>query len=132
MLELNSKWSEFVDLLPVRNACDAGINWTKDVLDKDPSMSMATGMEFFLDDPQAPQKWAVWILLNLYDDMSQDLRYLWIKKITYEMEAFQLYIHQKNFTEEEEKILEALFKNKLPTAEKELATGIVVKENICR
>ena len=50
--------------------------------------------------------------------------------ITDPMMAFQLYLRAGWLKDEEDKLLEAKFKGKLPTAEAELANGIVKRMKV--
>ena len=71
------------------------------------------------------QSWAYWDLHVLGAITDSEVRKILIGKIEDPMIAFNLYLSLPWLTDEEDKLLEEKFKGKLPTAEKELADGIV-------
>jgi len=71
--------------------------------------------------------WAVGCLSRFGKDLATEIRQVIISQIIGEMMAFQTYIAYKWLTDEEDKLLEEKFKGKLPTAEAELAKGIVTR-----
>ena len=77
------------------------------------------------------QSWASWYLAVLGEDNEIKLRKIMISRIKDPMMAFTLYLRLSYLTDEEDKLLELKFKGKLPTAEAELAKGIVKREKIC-
>ena len=83
-----------------------------------------------LTDPECRDGWTHWYLIFLGERSSATLRKGSIACIRHPMTAFALYCDLDFFTEEEEKLLIAKFKGKLPMAEKELATGVVVRKKV--
>lgn len=72
--------------------------------------------------------------LNLVNELSKKhLSEKWIMHgnilmITKPIEAFQVYVEETDLSEEEEALLLSKFKGKLPTAEKELQTGVITRK----
>lgn len=79
----------------------------------------------FLQDPKADESWAAWGLRRFGKQMSPEVKEGFIAKVHDPMMAFELYTRLEWLTDEEDKLLEAKFKGKVPTAEAELANGIV-------
>lgn len=71
------------------------------------------------------QSWAAWYLSVFGKENDVELREKIFAHIKDPMMAFSLYLRLDWLTDEEDKLLEAKFKGKLPTAEAELAQGIV-------
>lgn len=69
--------------------------------------------------------WVCWALKKFGEKLSSKLRIGFINKIITPMEAFILYLDMGDLSDEEDLLLEAKFKGKLPRAEEELATGVV-------
>jgi len=80
------------------------------------------------DNPE--QSWAVWYLMVLGEKSNTVIRKRMIEHIHDPMMAFQSYLQLHWLTDEEDKLLEAKFKDRLPTAEAELANGIVKKVRV--
>ena len=92
------------------------------------NLSFIEGIDRFLEDDEAKQGWAVWGLRRFGKQMSLKVREGFIAKVYDPMRAFSLYLKLDWLTDEEDKLLEAKFKGKLPRAEKELAQGIVKRK----
>lgn len=73
------------------------------------------------------QSWAYWDLLILGEETESKIRKVLISKITDPMIVLRLYIDLTFWTDEEDKLLEAKFKGKLPTPEKQLADGTLTR-----
>ena len=71
---------------------------------------------------------STWALKFL--DSSPELRLKFINNIMDPMVAFNIYISIENLTDEEDTLLKTKFEGKLPTAEKELRTGIVSRSKV--
>lgn len=68
----------------------------------------------------------IWFLYTFGEEIEPTLREkILTSSVKDSMLAFQIYIKCAWLTEKEDKLLEGMFKGKLPTAENELATGIV-------
>lgn len=75
-----------------------------------------------------PNEHAVVLDLHWHGALTHpDIRRVLIGKIQDPMRAFQAYLTFDWLTDEEDKLLEEKFKGKLPTAEKELESGIVTR-----
>lgn len=72
------------------------------------------------------QSHAIGTLRIYYDYFDDEIRKDLIAAVINPMAAFQLYLNL-NLTDEDDNLLEAKFKGKLPQAEKELVEGIVVR-----
>lgn len=92
-------------------------------------LAKGTAMDMALATPNA--SWAMWDLKHLGEETDPKIRKVLLSKILDPMMAFVLYISLPFWNDEEDKILEAKFKGKLSTAEKELVDHIVTraKEN---
>ena len=76
------------------------------------------------------QSWAAWYLRIFGENSEISLRKKMIAQIKDSMMAFSLYCKLSWLTEEEDKLLEDKFKGRLPTAEAELAQGIVARNKV--
>jgi len=81
-------------------------------------------------DETPDQSWATWYLVVLGRENDVKLRKAMIAHIKDPMMAFSLYLRLAWLTDEEDKLLEVKFRGKLPTAEAELANGIVKREKV--
>ena len=115
------------DLLKLDNAMliPCGVAYDVVFKHKDLTMNMVLKTKPFCSDG-----WAYWIMLNMGQYFEANVRLEFIKKIKTEMRAFQLYINREDLTNEEDELLKSIFEGKLPTAEKELTEGIVLREKI--
>ena len=117
-----TKASDFAKVLTKLNACSEAMNRLYEDYPAQ-QLSIATLLNVCSTFPD--QSWAIWVLKIFGQDMSTDLRQVLISKVTDSMMAFRLYLDFPWLTDEEDILLETKFKGKLPTAEKELADGIV-------
>ncbi len=76
------------------------------------------------------QSWAYWYLRVFGRKNDIGLRKKMIAHIKDSMRAFQLYLKLPWLTDEEDRLLEAKFKGRLPNAEKQLAQGIVKRMKV--
>jgi hypothetical protein len=83
-----------------------------------------------ISDPKFDQSWAAWALQRIGRVSDTTITKKYIDKITDPMMAFSLYLELSWLSDEEDKLLEAKFKGKLPTAEAELAQGIVKRKKV--
>jgi hypothetical protein len=72
-------------------------------------------------------RWIHGCLARFGQSLSSEVRQLMIKQIDEPMFAFCCYRQFAFWTDTEDRILESIFKGKLPTAEKELADGVVTR-----
>jgi len=118
----NTPAKDFEKMLIRLKACGEAMNR----LHKDyPAQQLSTATLLDICNTFPDQSWTIWVLKVFGQDMSTDLRQVLISKVTDSMMAFRLYLDFPWLTDEEDILLEAKFKGKLPTAEKELADGIV-------
>lgn len=79
-------------------------------------------------DPIVPVQWAHWLLKNFGKDFDESIRSHMIEKIRkhegQEMAAFILWRDSEWLTDEEDSILESIWRNNLPMVEKELKRGL--------
>lgn len=73
------------------------------------------------------QAWSISVLKLFYDELSIDYRKEFLENITNPVSALCLYLRLEHLTDEDDVILEAKFKGKLPRAEAGLADGTVVR-----
>ena len=85
-----------------------------------------TAMDMAVNTPN--QGWAVWDLKILGKETHPEVRKVLISKLTDPMLTFRLYLDLDFWTDEEDRLLEAKFKGKLPQAEKELQEGVVQRK----
>ena len=74
--------------------------------------------------------WTVWALKKIGEKYSQADRLHELAKIQDPMTAFQLYITLPWLTDKDDELLLSKFQGKLPTAEAELAQGIVKRAKV--
>lgn len=126
----DSLCGDLVKELQARNACKEAINWINSVVT--PKQSIDELLDAYLMDAKSPGTYSVWVLQNIYNLLTPDIRIRFISKIANEMTAFFLYLDCKDLNSEEEKLLTRVFKGKLPNAEKELTAGIVSRKKLCQ
>ncbi len=131
MIDLNTKTSEVISAIQEitkqskkPSPCATAIDWMRQYGNN----PISRAMEHFLGDSEAAQSWATWYLAKVGEQTSPALRKGFITKIQDPMSAFNLYLKASWLTDEEDELLEAKFKDKLPTAEAELAKGIVKRK----
>ena len=71
--------------------------------------------------------WSEWILRNMGEYFTEEVRIGFIQNIKNEMTAFQMYLDREDLTDNEDKELKLIFEGKIPTAEKELRDGTVFR-----
>lgn len=70
----------------------------------------------------------IWFIYTFGEEIDPSLRKkIFASSVKDSMTAFQVYLRCRWLTDEEDKLLEAMFKGKLPTAETELEKGIVTR-----
>jgi hypothetical protein len=123
MLTRKTNIQDFLAQMKASSLCGESILWVEKIKDQDNTTTLgqlADSLELVKD-----QDWAVGCLM-LYDGLlDTELRKSFIRKVTDSMSAFVLYTKLKTLTSEEDRMLLAIFKGKLPTAERELAEGKV-------
>jgi hypothetical protein len=78
-----------------------------------------------LTDPDFNPQWELWYLHYFGEQTEVNCRMKGLRLIKDPVMAFRIYRTYPWLSDEEDKLLEEKFKGKLPTAENELATGIV-------
>lgn len=126
-LTRDSKFIEYVKLLNDKMACVEAIDHYENNLSINPDITVGEELDKFLADESIGQSWATWTLKVLGNDLAEDIRLGFIEKIKDPMMAFDVYLSLADLTSEEDQLLEAKFKDKLPRAEKELKDGIVTR-----
>jgi len=78
----------------------------------------------YLADDSVPVDWALFLIPTYYDDFSEEIRLMWMEKITDPLDAFTIY-RPLSLTEDEKKLLEGKFKGRLPKVEEEIRQGVI-------
>lgn len=120
----NRKVRDTIETIKLKGACAEAVAWWEERRD----YTLLELAEEFARDDKTPQSWAVGYLTIFGQASDIKIRKLMIAKITDSMTAFGLYLDLSWLTIEEDKLLEAKFKGKVPTAEAELAHGIVKRK----
>ena len=131
MLTLESKFSEFIELcrkagacadegeaIPVMEDANKGNGMTADG-------TCADGFALYRDGKEFPESWAEWVLEKVGKEMDEKCRAFFIAKIKNEMSALQVRAKCDFLTTAEHATLLSKYEGKLPTAEKEIRTGVV-------
>ena len=127
MINKNDNAIEFINKCTDVKSCAKAMSWLNNNYKKDNNITTYDIVKKYLEDDNADRGWAVWALEKIGEGLDTNIRKLCINKILDPMIAFQLYIRSKFFTKEEENLLKKKFEGKLPTAEKELKDGVIVK-----
>jgi hypothetical protein len=134
MLTLDSKFSEFIDLCRKHGACEDAFTWMQGEIDKDKKIIFGKAMEDYLADEKGDPGYASWILKVAGNELDEEIRKGFIAKIKDPMDAMRIHLDCAFLTDEEDKLLETKFikdgKHLLPTVEKELAAGVVVRAKV--
>jgi len=120
-ISLDTKTSDVLDQLKEQSPCAEAIDWMEQY--KDLSWDECIDSHK-IDD----QSWAMWLLVKVGKVSNLELRKKLIDRIRDPMMAFSLYLRTDWLTDEEDRLLEAKFKGKLPRAEAELSQGIVKRK----
>lgn len=102
-------------------ACAEAIDWYRHFTD----VPFGESIDAVLADTTANPSWTAWFLTILGEKIDPEPRKRLLGKIRDPMMAFSLYLGCEWLTDEEDQLLEAKFKGKLPAAEAELAQGIM-------
>jgi len=106
------------------SACPEAVAWVR----KHANKTWGEAADDMVADASFEQGWAAWVLTKMGRVDDATIIKAHIDKITDPMMAFQLYLDLDWLSDEEDKLLEAKFKGKLPTAEAELAQGKVKRK----
>jgi len=124
MFKLNSEFKDVVNCMMKMNICAGASTWCNKHINE----TYGKALDNFLSDKKAEQAWAMWTIYKL--PLDTETRKRFIQKITDPMSAFIIYIRVATLTPEEDKLLEAIFKGKLPRAEEELRQGKISKRSL--
>lgn len=125
MITLKTPLKEFIELCEQKGACSDAVPWMKSQLKNDPSVSVAKSVSIYLADKNLSETWAVWLLKN-FKDLDVNIQNMYIKKIRTPMFALQLLLDCDFLTDEQDAVLKAKYEGKLPTAEKEIKSSIII------
>lgn len=127
MLTLKSPFSEYMKLLSTKTACGS-ITPFNDVIKK-LNVEKITVDEAYdvLNKEPIPELWIIWLLENLGKELGPDIRMRLFTKIVKPTTALRIFMDFVFLTDEEDIMLKKMFKGKLPTAEKEISTGVVIR-----
>ena len=114
----NTPASKKLEALKKAGACAEALEYLK---------TSATVMDLGVNIPADKPEWAVWDLTVFGKDEEVAIRKVMIAKIKEPMMAFRMYLDLDFLTTDEDKMLEDIFKGKLPRAEKELADGVTAR-----
>lgn len=128
MLSLDSKCQEYYELCLKTSACGDAIEWLAKLLKEVPDITIGETFKminvFLTDDMR--ELWAVWNLKNLGSEFDDKMTDIVISYVKTPIEAARLHIECSNITTAQDEVLKNVFKDKLPTIEKELADKVVV------
>ena len=117
-----TKISELAVALKARNACSKAMDW----LDAKFSSSEANTTSMREALSQLPdESWIMWGFLKLGERIKPELRQVLLDNLTEPTLAFMLYLNVAWLTDEEDVLLEAKFKGKKPSLEKDLEDGVI-------
>lgn len=125
MITMKSKFKEAVDVLIRLGACGDNLEWCNALLKAKPEMLVPEALDALCKDEKAPQGWSVWIVAKGNGEIDTEVQNGFMKKITDPMTALQVLLQADYLTAEQDAVMEAIYKGKLPTAEKELRTGVI-------
>jgi hypothetical protein len=93
-----------------------------------PSTTLENVTDAIVNDPIVPVQWAIWLLKNFGDEFDTHCRRRFIEKLSkdnmMEMHAFLIWRDTPWLTDEEDAMLETIWRGKLPTVEDELRRGL--------
>ena len=125
MITMKSKFSDAYEVCRRLGACEENLKWGQALMKKYPDLLVAESLEILRKDEKAPQSWSVWIVAKGNGEIDEEVQNGFMKKITDPMTALQLLLQADYLTAKQDAFLENIYKGKLPTAEKELKTGVI-------
>ena len=125
MITMKSKFSDAFEVCRRLGACKENLDWGKALMEKYPDLLVSESLKILKEDTKAPQLWSVWIVAKGKGEIDEEVQNGFMEKITDPMTALQLLLQADYLTEKQDKYLEKIYKGKLPTAEKELKTGVI-------
>lgn len=125
MITLKTKLKDFIKLCKTKGACGDAITWMESQLKDNPEILVDKSISVYLADKTLSEMWAFWLLKNI-KELDVDIQNRYITKITNPMTALQLLLDCDFLSDAQDVVLKSKYEGKLPTAEKELQTSIVV------
>lgn len=120
----DSSTRSFTNQLRALSACQEAVEWC----DEHSNLSVDELLDRFLEDKRTDQSWAGWALVMMGEQISLPIRRKFLAKLRDPGFAFHLYCRLPWLTDEEDNLLKAKFKGKLPNTEAKLARGVVKRE----
>ena len=121
MINLNTPFKEFYDILCKGGACQESLDWL------DPYIGKTMGAAIDALPIEDRESWSAWTLRKYCDILGAGARRHLMKNVDDPMQAFQLYTRMPSLSDADDAILESKFKGKLPRAERELADRLNTK-----
>lgn len=123
MIGMKDKLSDLIALVgPCGKNIPCGV--AMNTLDQFKDLTIEEGLK---TKPFCTEIWSYWVLQNVRQFFTEEVRLEFMKNITSEMSVFQIYINYSDLSEKEDELLKSMFEGKLPTAEKELEDNVVVR-----
>lgn len=132
MLTLESKFSEYCDLCTHAGACigdGSGGDFNAALLKENPDITMKDMMAKY-PWSSVNERWIVWVIQSFGKDIDPKLREIPISNIKDPMNCMMIYLKCDFLSDAEDMLLKSHIDGKLPTAEKELATGVVTRAKV--
>ena len=125
---LQTPFSEYVLAVKAKNACKEAVDWCEKVSSENKDLTINGALDLYINDTSLGDGWAYWNLTSFESEFDINIKKMFLSKVKEPMIAFQLFKVLKETTKSEETILRNKFRGKLPTAEKELRDGILIRE----
>jgi hypothetical protein len=117
---MDSKFSEFIQLCLDTNPCVdegngvSGLPWLTTKPAEYGDITLKQVLDLTANDPTAKSEWTLWTISHFGEQISPDVRLLYIRNtIKDSMTALKLYAAVDFLTEEEQTLLQSIFKGKL-------------------
>ncbi|HCP60310.1 MAG TPA: hypothetical protein DIT43_01870 [Dehalococcoidia bacterium] len=117
----NTNFTDFLTRLERIQGCEQAVDHYQAFRDR----PCREAFDDLRDNPLAERSWAAWLMLVFKDKMSQSIRRRAIDKIIDPMTAYHIYVQCDYLTDEEDILLEAKFRGKLPNCEAALDSGAI-------
>jgi len=114
------------DHIKDEKVCEKGLRW----LEKYRGQPVDVLLSHTSDAEHSNPSWTAWAITTIGEQYSQEDRLHELAKIQDPMTAFRLYIDLPWLTDKDDELLLSKFQGKLPTAEAELAQGIVKRKKV--
>lgn len=133
MITMKSPFVEFIELCRKHDACEdqGAFRWMAREIEKNKDITFGEAMKDYLVDETADASYSFWILEMAGKELDEEVRQGFIAKIKDPMTACQIFIKCGHvLTETEDILLKEKYEGKLPTAEKELRTGVICRTTV--